>query len=190
MKVITTNLLNRFWENGIKPIKTALGGKLDVTKVIKSTNITEPGFVMDGKTAADAFAQLNKNLMPVVLFNNDSASVTSDITLSQSAAIFNRIEILYKINTKSYNLTPTNVNYHSATVYNPNGKRVSLFAITRNSDEVDGLYLHSKEVVINGTKINTYKANEYHTYRFKIEDGHAGIHADFIGITTVLGFYV
>lgn len=134
--------------------------------------------------------KLNKNLMPVVLFNNDSASVTSDITLSQSAAIFNRIEILYKINTKSYNLTPTNVNYHSATVYNPNGKRVSLFAITRNSDEVDGLYLHSKEVVINGTKINTYKANEYHTYRFKIEDGHAGIHADFIGITTVLGFYV
>lgn len=145
---------------------------------------------MTQKAISEEFTKLNKNLIPVVLFNNDSASVTSDITLSQSAANFKRMEILYKINTKSYNLTPTNVNYHSATVYNPNGKRVSLFAITRNSDEVDGLYLHSKEVFINGTKINTYKDNEYHTYRFKIEDGHAGIHADFIGITTVLGFYV
>ncbi len=78
MKVITTNLLNRFWENGIKPIKTALGGKLDVSKVIKSTNITENGFVMDGKTAADAFAQLNKNITTsLVLKNVDTTTCTS-----------------------------------------------------------------------------------------------------------------
>ena len=30
--------------------------------MIKSTNITENGFVMDGKTVADAFTQLNKNI--------------------------------------------------------------------------------------------------------------------------------
>ena len=76
MKVITTNLLNRFWENGIKPIKTALGGKLDVTKVIKSTNITEPGFVMDGKTAADAFAQLNKKLGDFIITRKIQTTIT------------------------------------------------------------------------------------------------------------------
>lgn len=56
-KKVTINLLNRFWENGIKPIKEALGGK-----IIDSTNITEPGFIMDGKTTSDALAELNRKL--------------------------------------------------------------------------------------------------------------------------------
>lgn len=33
-------------------------GKFDVAKIIASTNITEPGFVMDGKTASEALAEL------------------------------------------------------------------------------------------------------------------------------------
>ncbi len=62
MKVVTTNLLNRFWKNGIVPIKNALAGKLDASKVVASRNITEPGYVMDGKTASEALAELNRNI--------------------------------------------------------------------------------------------------------------------------------
>ncbi len=36
-------------------------GKFDVAKIIASTNITEPGFVMDGKTASEALAELYSN---------------------------------------------------------------------------------------------------------------------------------
>lgn len=32
MKIITTNLLNRFWQKGVKPIKTLLGSK-DISKI-------------------------------------------------------------------------------------------------------------------------------------------------------------
>lgn len=60
MGIITTNLLNRFWTKGIKPIKESLTKKLDTSKVIASTNITELGFVMDGKTAAEELAELNR----------------------------------------------------------------------------------------------------------------------------------
>ena len=51
MGIITTNLLNRFWKKGIKPIRESLDEKVEVSKIIESTNITEPGFVMDGRTA-------------------------------------------------------------------------------------------------------------------------------------------
>ncbi len=62
MKVVTTNLLNRFWKNGVKPIKTALAGKFDASKVVASRNITEAGYVMEGKTASEALAELNRKL--------------------------------------------------------------------------------------------------------------------------------
>ena len=38
--------------------------KLDITKIIANRNITEPGFVMDGKTVADALTELNGKLNP------------------------------------------------------------------------------------------------------------------------------
>jgi len=60
-KLMNANLLNRFWKNGIKPIATALTGKIDAAKVVRSTNITEEGFLMDGKTASEAVAELNRN---------------------------------------------------------------------------------------------------------------------------------
>lgn len=62
MKVVTTNLLNRFWKNGVMPIKNALVSKFDTSKIVKSANITEEGFVMDGKTASEQFAELNGNI--------------------------------------------------------------------------------------------------------------------------------
>lgn len=60
MKVVTTNLLNRFWKNGIRPIIEGVANKVDTSKIVQSTNITEDGFLMDGKTASEEFAELNR----------------------------------------------------------------------------------------------------------------------------------
>ena len=86
MGLVSGNRLNRFWQRGVKPIKDAIGvlsalstvdkttlvaainelaeGKFDVAKLVASTNITEPGFAMDGKTASEAFAELYSKLHP------------------------------------------------------------------------------------------------------------------------------
>lgn len=40
----------------------AVRATLGVREVVESVNITEPGFLMDGKTVSDAFAQLNGNI--------------------------------------------------------------------------------------------------------------------------------
>ncbi|MFR1053844.1 MAG: hypothetical protein ACLSFB_05005 [[Clostridium] scindens] len=65
MKVITTNLLNRFWKNGVKPIKEAVTGKLDASKVVNSLLATEEGFALDatqGKALKDQVDELNRKL--------------------------------------------------------------------------------------------------------------------------------
>lgn len=65
MKVITTNLLNRFWKNGVKPIKEAVSGKLDASKVVNSLLATEEGFALDatqGKILKEQVDELNRKL--------------------------------------------------------------------------------------------------------------------------------
>ena len=39
----------------------AVKDTLGIREVVESTNITEPGFLMDGKTASEAFAELYSN---------------------------------------------------------------------------------------------------------------------------------
>ena len=80
MGLVSGNRLNRFWRKGVKPIKDAIGvlsalstvekstlvaavnelaeGKFDVAKLIASTNITEPGFAMDGAECSKALTEL------------------------------------------------------------------------------------------------------------------------------------
>lgn len=87
MGLVSANRLNRFWQKGVKPIKDAIGvlealstvdkttlvaainelatGKFDVSKIVASTNITEPGFAMDGKTASEALAELYSKIFVV-----------------------------------------------------------------------------------------------------------------------------
>lgn len=66
MKVITTNLLNRFWKNGVKPIKEAVAGKLDASKIVNSLLATEEGFALDatqGKILKEQVDELNRKLI-------------------------------------------------------------------------------------------------------------------------------
>ena len=61
MKVVTTNLLNRFWKNGVL-IK--LEEKLDKDKIANNLTTTETEYVLDarqGKQLDDKIARINSN---------------------------------------------------------------------------------------------------------------------------------
>lgn len=89
MKVITTNLLNRFYKNGVKPTKDAVAGKLDASKVVASTSISAPGFVMDGKTCSEALAGINSNLSGLIIKN----TVSNRVNVSAGAQSYTYISV-------------------------------------------------------------------------------------------------
>ena len=60
MKIVTTNLLNRFWKNGVKPIRDALANKFDKAKLSNNMLTTEPGFAMDARQGPVIMEKLNK----------------------------------------------------------------------------------------------------------------------------------
>ena len=66
MKVITANLLNRFWTNGVKPIKTAVGTISSLTTTAKTNLVTA---INEVKAKADsnatAITNVNNNLSAV-----------------------------------------------------------------------------------------------------------------------------
>ena len=84
-----------------------------------------------------------EDLKPVVLYANDSGS-NSSITLSESSANFDYIEIFFKSNDDYYN---------SLKIYKPNGKMASLSCWYSFTSEA-GTYLKVKTVNISGTTIS------------------------------------
>lgn len=65
MKVITTNRLNRFWKNGILPIKNSLANKLNTSSVVNNLLTTAAGYALDarqGKALDDKITALNGKL--------------------------------------------------------------------------------------------------------------------------------
>ena len=65
MKVITTNRLNRFWKNGVKPIKDALANKLNTSSIVNNLLTTAAGYALDarqGKALDDKITALNGKL--------------------------------------------------------------------------------------------------------------------------------
>lgn len=65
MKVITTNRLNRFWKNGVLPIKNALANKLNTSSVVNNLLTTVAGYALDarqGKALDDKITALNGKL--------------------------------------------------------------------------------------------------------------------------------
>lgn len=87
MGIITTNLLNRFWKKGIKPIRESLDEKVEVSKIIESTNITEPGFVMDGRTASEEFSELNRKLPSDYYTESKSANISPNNWVTINSAV-------------------------------------------------------------------------------------------------------
>lgn len=90
MKVITTNRLNRFWKNGVKPIKDALANKLNTANVVNNLLTTAAGYALDarqGKVLDDKITALNgKIIKKTVTFTGTIApkstvSVSKDFTM-------------------------------------------------------------------------------------------------------------
>lgn len=52
--------------------------KFDISKIIASTNITQTGYVMDGKTCSDAIAQLNSKFVYSTDDLNESINIPKD----------------------------------------------------------------------------------------------------------------
>lgn len=65
MRLINTNLLNYFYKNGIKPLKDAISGKLDMSKIANNLLTTVSGYALDarqGKVVQDEIDGINSNL--------------------------------------------------------------------------------------------------------------------------------
>lgn len=79
MKVITTNRLNRFWKNGVLPIKNALATKLNTSSVVNNLLTTAAGYALDarqGKALDDKITALNGKLNGIVL--SEEIAVTTN----------------------------------------------------------------------------------------------------------------
>lgn len=64
--------------------------KIDKNKIVESTNITEEGFLMDGKTCSEEFSRLNENC------------VTLEKTGTYSNDFYGYIYFIYQVNGKRY----------------------------------------------------------------------------------------
>lgn len=74
MRIVTTNLLNRFWKNGVIPIKDALTGKLDKAKAANNLLTTEEGYYMDarqGPVIQGEIDQINGDLSVLKSYANN-----------------------------------------------------------------------------------------------------------------------
>ena len=72
---------------GLSDLFTNLAAKLDSSKIIASTNITQTGYVMDGKTCADALTQLNSNIrMKYTAGTRCGVFIISDIVIIRISA--------------------------------------------------------------------------------------------------------
>ena len=56
----------------------AVKDTLGIREVVESTNITEPGFLMDGKTASEAFAELYSKKLQFKTYDNESGISTTN----------------------------------------------------------------------------------------------------------------
>lgn len=77
------------WSYSPNDIDARNAEKLDKSKVIESTEITEPGFVIDGKTCSAALAELNSNLAGLIIKN----TATNKVNVSAGAQSYTYITV-------------------------------------------------------------------------------------------------
>lgn len=116
------------------------------------------------------------------LFGNESQPMNTSITLSDSAANYDMLEIFYKSNDNPQN---------SVRVYSPNGKKVDLTSTTYVSGSYNYMFVKAKQVQISGSTINTFENTfGYCTGEMEIRNGNTtiGKYTDNVGIIRVLGW--
>lgn len=114
----------------------------------------------------------------VLLFDNDNASFTGATILSETAANFVALDILYKTN---------DAEYASVRVYRPNGKKVSL-AASRIAPPRD-LWMKARTVIISDTTIDTVNDGGWLAGEVNASaSGQYNIPKDVVAITQVIGY--
>lgn len=122
------------------------------------------------------------NAIPVTLYDNDSASASAATTLSESAANFRRLTIMYRDQDNTYS---------SVDVWNPNGKRVALDLTWINGASTQQMYQRVRWVTISGTTISTYKGSsdsKYRTGQVRLGGSYSVTNSDYISIVHVIGY--
>lgn len=115
----------------------------------------------------------------VVLFDNDANVFRGSITLSESAANFEKLTICFKSNDNAY---------CSMDVARPNGKVVAL--TTSFYDGPNDFYVKNRCYKIDGKIINTWRRTtdgDYQTGEVNAANSNAARMADLITITQVFG---
>lgn len=110
-------------------------------------------------------------LMPYSLYTNDSGS-NGTIALSDSAANYEFIEIFYKDDINQYTSTK---------IYQPNGKKITLFMSVVNPNNSQ-TFVQSSCKEISGTSITHLKASEVRI------DSHSANTSNYIYIVKVIGY--
>lgn len=114
----------------------------------------------------------------VVLYDNDNTPFSGAITLSESAANFDRLTICFKSNDNVFS---------SMDVVNPDGKAISL--TTSFFNEASYFFLKNRCYKITGKTINTYSpsTNKWITGEANVCNSNQGTMTDVLVITQVIG---
>lgn len=140
------------------------------TITVKTDRIAYNGFTYDGGAVSQS--------LPVVLFDNDSQALSGAITLSESAADFERMTICYRSD---------NGFYGSTEVWHPDGKQVALTETC--PDESGFVTAKGKIVLISGKTIDTVKgSSRYLTGQGYVHSSPGFDYGDYLTITQVIGY--
>lgn len=123
-----------------------------------------------------------RSAFPVTLYDNASASASAAASLSETAANFSRLTILFR---------DGDGNHASADVWQPDGKRVALAITWISGASTQEMYQRVRWVTISGTSISTYKASgdaKYRTGQVKLGATASVTNADYISIVHVIGW--
>lgn len=137
----------------------------------------------DGDTSSDTGYVFSNGhgIEPVLLFANENVPMSGSINLSETAANFERLDIMYKNNDGEYD---------SLTVWNPNGKKVALSSMHAASGG-GSIYYKAKTVLISGTVINTASdSSSYFTAQHYTQGngGVGGSFGDYVNVSHVFGY--
>ncbi|MBQ9006116.1 MAG: hypothetical protein IJ092_07050 [Atopobiaceae bacterium] len=122
------------------------------------------------------------NAIPVTLYDNASAAASAAATLSETAANFKRLTIMYRDGDGTHG---------SVDVWSPNGKRVALSLTWINGASTQEMYQRVRWVTISGTSIATARFSgdtKYRTGQVKLGATASVTNSDYISIVHVIGY--
>lgn len=133
MKLVSIELLNRFWTNGINPIKTLVNKKLDAAKIANNCTTTEAGYALDarqGKELREDVDEINSNLSHL---SSDLTKLENDLTHIEYISLYetSALAVMAYIKQKwaeygiyqngfIFNFLVNNANWYSGIMYSDN----------------------------------------------------------------------